>query len=181
MSNQPQLQPSEEVDEQQLDLAREAGETYRQAVDYMIEEVAHTGGREREGDYVVGFAQEEAEGMYRMTEGDLEWVEPGDDENCHLEVTAAAAADGRFVPGLDVTATLEGEDETIGPEPIPFVWHPGLYHYGANLTIPGDGTYDITIEIAPATFPRHDEQNGDRFAETVVVEFDDVDVQAGTH
>lgn len=180
MSTQHQLQPSDEADERHLELAREAGEVYTEAVDYMIEEVAHTGDRERTGDYVVGFAQEEAEGMYHLTDGDLEWVEPDEDANCHLEVIAASAADGRFVPGLDVTATLEGEGETIGPIEIPFVWHPGLYHYGTNLSVPGDGTYDITVEIDPASFPRHDEKNGDRFGDSVVVEFADVDVATGT-
>lgn len=180
MSDDAELRPSDEADQRQIDLAGDAGEAYRRAVDYMIEEVAHTGGREHEGDYVVGFAQEEAEGMYRLRDGDLAWVEPTEEENCHLEVIVASAAAGRFVPHLTVTATLEGEGETVGPEEIPFVWHPGLYHYGKNLALPGDGTYDVTVEVEPATFPRHDRTNGDRFAEDVVVTFEDVDVMTGS-
>ena len=50
MSDQPQLAPSAEADERQIELAREAGEAYQRAADYMIEEVANTGDRAREGD-----------------------------------------------------------------------------------------------------------------------------------
>lgn len=180
MSDDAELRPSAEADQRQIDLAGDAGEVYRQAADYMISEVAHAGGREREGDYVVGFAQEEAEGMYRMRDGDFAWEAPDEDDNCHLEVIVASAADGRFVPHLTVDATLEGEGEAVGPEEMPFVWHPGLYHYGKNLELPGDGSYDVTVEIEPAQFPRHDAENGDRFAEDVVVTFEDVAISTGT-
>ena len=179
--SQQQLQPSEEVDERQLELAREAGETYLEAVEYMAEEVANTGGKTEEGDYIVGFAQEEAEGMYRMQDGSLSWEEPSDGENCHLEVVVASAADGRFLPEVSVRATLEPEDgETVGPEEIPFVWHPGLYHYGRNLEVPGDGTYTIRVEFDPPAFPRHDEDNGDRFGDPVEVEFEGVEIETGS-
>ncbi len=172
-----EMQPSEEVDERQLELARQAGDAYREAAEYMIEEVAETGDTKTEGDYLVGFAQEEAEGMYRM-DGGLEWTEP-DGENCHLEVIVADAADGRFLPELTVRATLEGEGETVGPVEIPFVWHPGLYHYGKNLELPGEGTYDLTVEVEAPSFPRHDEDNGDRYAEDAEVTFEGVDLSTG--
>lgn len=180
MSNEQQLRPSDEVDERHLELARQAGELYRQAADHMIEEVAATGAKKRTGDYVVGFAQEEAEGMYRMRDGSLTWEEPADGTNCHLEVLVASAPEGRFLPGMTVRATLEDDEgNTVGPERIPFVWHPGLYHYGRNLELPGDGTYAITVEVDPAEFPRHDEQNGSRFDEPAEVRFEDVDVETG--
>ena len=54
-------QPSEEVDERQLELASEAGDAYREAAEYMIEEVAETGDLTTEDDYLVGVAQEGAE------------------------------------------------------------------------------------------------------------------------
>ena len=115
--------------------------------------------------------------MYRMTDGALEWREPSEEENCHLEVLIASAADGRFLPGLTVRATVEDDGgEGAGPAEIPFVWHPGVYHYGQNLSLPGDGTYTVTVKVEPAAFPRHDEQNGDRFADPVEVEFEDVNI-----
>jgi len=37
----------------------------------------------------------------------------------------------------------------------------------------------VTIHVDPAQFPRHDERNGDRFAEPVEVTFEDVQLKAG--
>jgi hypothetical protein len=180
MSDERQLRPSDEVDQTQLDLAKDEGDAYQEALEYMVEEVAHTGGKQEVGDYVVGFAQEEAEGMYELQgEGKFEWREP-DDENCHLEVAVCDAADGRFVPGCTVEATLTDEDgEEVGPTEVPLLWHPGLYHYGKNLELPGDGTYDVAVRVDPPTFGRHDETNGDRYGETVEVTFEDVEIETG--
>ena len=179
MSDEPAKTTSEEADQRQLDLAREEGEAYQRSLRHMAENVAHTGAMQDVGDYVVGIAQEEAEGMYRLRDGDLEFIEPTA-ENCHLEVAVADAADGRFVPHLSITAQLSNESgETVGPVDMPFLWHPGLYHYGANLTAPGDGSYDVRVQIEPATFGRHDRQNGDRYDEAVEVVFEDVDVKCG--
>jgi len=64
---------SDEVDDRQLELARQAGDAYQEALEYMVEEVAQTGGTRDQGDFLVGFAQEEAEGLYVPTDdGDLE-------------------------------------------------------------------------------------------------------------
>ncbi|WP_137287147.1 iron transporter [Halorussus salinisoli] len=180
MPDNPEKQTSDEVDQTQLDLAEKAGDAYREALDYMANEVAHTGDKQETGDYLVGFAQEEAEGMYVLKdEGQFEFVEP-DDANCHLEVAVCDADDGRFVPGCTVIATLTGEDgERVGPTRLPLLWHPGLYHYGKNLDVPGDGTYDIDVRVEPPTFKRHDEQNGDRYGEPAEVTFENVDVETG--
>lgn len=170
---------SEEVDERQLELASQAGDAYLQAVEYIADEVAHTGETERADDYVVGFAQEEAEGMYALEDGEFTWRNP-EAENCHLEVAVADADDGRFVPHLDVTATLTGEDgERVGPFEVPFLWHPGVYHYGRNVELPDEGQYTIEIHVEPPEFERHDRQNGDRYGKPVEVTFDDVHVQTG--
>lgn len=180
MSNESELQPSDEVDERHLELAQQAGDAYQQAAKHMIQEVAETGAKTEAGDYIVGFAQEEAEGMYRMKDGDLTWEDPSENENCHLEVMVASSADGRFLPGLSVRATLkDDEGNTVGPKEIPFVWHLGIYHYGRNLKLPGDGIYTITVEIDPPEWPRHDEQNGDRYAESVEEQFEDVQIKTG--
>ena len=43
----------------------------------MVEDVAHTGAKTVAGGYIIGIAEEEAEGMYHPNgEGKLEWVEP---------------------------------------------------------------------------------------------------------
>jgi hypothetical protein len=81
------------------------------------------------GDYIVGYSIKDAE-VYHLRNGSLEWQEPVD-ENCHLEIVVRDASDGRFLPGLTMFATLhEANGSQIGSYPIPFLWHPWIYHYG---------------------------------------------------
>lgn len=180
MSSDQQLRPSNEVDDRHLELARRAGDAHLEAAEPMIEEVAETGDKTQSGDYIVGFAHEEAEGLYRLEDGGLQWSEPSPAANCHLEVIVASAADRRFLPELAVCATLgDGEGNAVGTEAIPFVPHLAVYHDGKNLELAGDGRYTITVEVDPAGFPRHDEENGDRFSEPVEGRFEDVHIQPG--
>jgi hypothetical protein len=174
--------PSDEADANQLRIAREEGAAYQKALKYMVEEVADNGAMQEAGDYRIGIAQEEAEGMYRLVgEGQLEWREP-QGENCHLEVSVSDAGDHRFIPGLkiEVTLTPKSGGSPVGPVQVPLLWHPGLYHYGADLTVPGDGAYDIKVVIAPAEFMRHDKQNGGRYSRTVEVTFSDFEIKTGS-
>jgi hypothetical protein len=172
--------PSDEADRLQLRMARLEGWAYQRSLDYMVRRVAETGAKKRVGGYIVGIAQERAEGMYHLKgEGRLVWHEPKR-ENCHIEVSVADAADQRFIPGLDVEATLVPKTgRAIGPFKVPFVWHPGLYHYGANVRVPGDGIYTVKVKIAPPKFMRHDKTNGRRFAKTVAVRFANVAIKTG--
>lgn len=179
-SNATTQRPSDEADSKQLAMARDEGAAYQRSLTYMVEEVADSGGRQRIGDYIVAYAQERAEGMFLLkSEGQLDWAGPGD-ANCHLEVSVSDAADRRFIPALDIDATLIPSKGTpIGPLKVPFVWHPGLYHYGVNVKLPGDGRYTLRIRIKPPTFMRHDEINGRRYAKTVEAEFKDVEIKTG--
>lgn len=174
-------EPSDEADESQLRMALAEGYAYRASLEYMATKVADNGAMQEAGDYLVAIAQERAEGMYRPAGGGkLRWSEAGD-TNCHLEVSVSDAADHRFIPALGITATLVARHggTTIGPVEVPFLWHPGLYHYGVNLKLPGDGRYDVTIHIAAPTFMRHDKTNGQRYAEDVDVTFADFEVKIG--
>ena len=179
-ARKPPERPSDEADASQIRMAHKEGDAYRQSLDYMADDVADSGAHKRAGDYVVAYAQEKAEGMYRLAgEGELEWTEPTD-ENCHLEISVSDAGDGRFIPYLDVEATLTSPDgQTIGPFTVPFLWHPGLYHYGRNIRVPGDGRYTLAVHIAPADFMRHDKVNGKRYAQPVDVKFTDVPIHTG--
>jgi hypothetical protein len=179
-TNPHRERPSDEANRKQLAIAQREGAAYQEGLRVMATEVADTGGTQQAGDYIVGFAQERAEGMYHLRgEGRLEWVEP-EEENCHLEISVSDAGDGRFIPYLTIYATLTKDSgEAVGPVEMPFVWHPGLYHYGANLKVPGDGTYDLAVRIKPPNFMRHDEKNGKRYAETVEVSFPKVTIRTG--
>lgn len=172
--------PTEDSTVTPADLARQQGQHYRDALHQMIEHQAHTGSIQQVQDVIIGFAQYPAEGVYvTNAEGELEWVEPGD-ANCHLLIAVMDADDHRFIPYCDVNAALIDEnDGTYGPYDIPFTWHPTLYHYGRNITLPGDGTYDIRIQVNPTVFHRHDREHGDRYTHPVEVVFQNVEIQTG--
>ncbi|WP_232686857.1 iron transporter [Halobacterium zhouii] len=178
MSDTKEKVPSDEVDETQLQLAEKMGEAFMEGVEYMITEVAHTGDTKEAGEYVVGFAQEEAEGLWALEDGEFSWHEPGD-ANCHVEVVVVDAADERLVPRCDVSFSLEGDSGEHGPFDAELLWHPGIYHYGANVELPESGTYDLHVTVDPPTFHRHDEKNGDRFGERTEVTFSGVDIETG--
>ncbi len=60
-----------EATREQLDFARAQGDAYGRALAYMTGTVAHDGGEQRAGDYLIGYAVEEAEGMYEWADGAL--------------------------------------------------------------------------------------------------------------
>lgn len=179
MTRPPMDPDTSEADARQLELARAQGEAYGRALEHMTGEVAHDGGEQEAGHYRIGYAIEEAEGMYEWAYGELVWREPGE-ANLHVEVAVRDAADGRFVPACTVVATLVAPDGTeVGTHEHPLLWHPMLYHYGRNWQVPADGEYTLRVRVEPPTFMRHDEVNGKRFVEPVEVEFTGVHVERG--
>ncbi len=169
-----------EASAQQLDLACEQGEAYGRALRHMIEDIAHDGGEQPAGQYLIGYAIEEAEGMYAWEGSELVWHEPGDG-NLHLEVSVRDASDGRFVPDVSVHATLVAPDgQEVGTHEQPLIWHPMLYHYGRNWQVPADGEYRLIVRVEPPMFLRHDEVNGCRFSEPVEADFQSISVRRGT-
>ena len=176
----PPMDPStSEATQKQLDLARAQGDAYGSALEFMTGTVAHDGGQTEAGHYLIGYAIEEAEGMYEWADGRLEWKEPGAD-NVHVEVAVRDRADGRFIPGVTVYATLISADGTeIGTHEQPLLWHPMIYHYGRNWKVPVGGRYSLRVRVEPPTFMRHDEINGLRFTMAEEVTFTDVSVETG--
>lgn len=172
------IRPGKEADMEQLHLAEKVGRAFGRALENMAEEEA----REEEktaGDYLVGVAVEHAEGLYQWEDGRLVWRDP-EEENIRVEVSVRDAEDGRFVPGLEITATLIAPDGSeVGSHCQAFMWHPWLYHYGRNWVVPGDGDYTIRVHIEPPRFIRHDRMNGLRFADPVDVEFTEVTLETG--
>ena len=62
-SRVPPMQSSDEANSEQLELARAQGAALKRAVEHMTQKEAH-GAEVRAGDYWVGYAVEDAEGMY---------------------------------------------------------------------------------------------------------------------
>ena len=181
MTDQPLPgQPSDEADTKQLRLARTQGDAYGEALEEMTTHEADTGGTAIVGDYEIGFAAEEAEGMYEFEDGQLVWHNPATDENVHIEIAVRDRRDGRFIPYLDIDVTLTTADgAALGTHRQPFMWHSWLYHYGRNWTIPGNGTYNIHVKIAAPTFMRHDHGNGARYAQPVEHTFENIELETG--
>jgi hypothetical protein len=178
-AHRPPARASDEATSEQLKMAREQGRVLGDAAQEMMQEEA-TGEAIRAGDYVVGYAVEEAEGMYHSMGGRLMWHDPAEDENLHVEVVVRDGADGRFIPTLDVTVTvLDPQGNDLGTHEQPFMWYPWLYHYGRNWVVPSDGAYTIRVHIEPPSFMRHDRTNGLRYQEPVDVVFEDVKVETG--
>ncbi len=175
----PPMEKSDEAKLEQLDLAREQGKTYLNALKEMSKKEADTGGETKAGNYVVAYAIENAEGMYALKNGELKWQGPGK-KNCHIEISVRDGADDRFIPHLDVTVTvLDESGNEVGSHKQEFLWHPWLYHYGRNWELPGDGKYTLKVDIKAPKFMRHDKKNGLRFANDVQVVFEGVKIKTG--
>jgi hypothetical protein len=173
------MKVSEEGDREGLRLARAEGRALGETLAHMIGDIAENGGETQVGEYLIGYAVEKAEGMYEWRDGGLVWVEPGDG-NAHVEVSIRDAADGRFIPGLDVrVAVIDAQGRELGEHRQPLLWHPYLYHYGRNWHLPGSGRYMLRIRFDAPRFPRHDKLNGKRFAEGASCEFSDVEITVG--
>ncbi len=174
----PPDQTSEEGTAEGMRLAKEEGAVFGKAVRHMTTVVAH-GEEMRAGEYIIGYAVEKAEGMYYRLNGQLEWREPAS-ENAHIEVVVRDAADGRFIPNLTIHATLtDAAGRSAGLRRLPFLWHPSLFHYGVDWTVPGDGEYTLRVYVDAPDFPRHDKINGRRYAEPVEAEFQNVKIETG--
>lgn len=175
---QPPMQPSNEATKDQLQLAKAQGDALQKALDTMTDMESHSA-PQRVGDYEVICIAEDAEGLYMLRGGSLEWQEP-QQENAHIEIGVRDGADGRFIPGLSISATIiDSSGKELGTYAMPFLWHPWLYHYGRNVQLPGDGEYTVRVRIDAPDFPRHDKINGKRFAEPVEVEFTGLKIKTG--
>jgi hypothetical protein len=173
----PPTNASDEAKPHHHRMAQQQGDDYRTAVTHMAEKVAMTGAETQAGDMIVALAIEAAEGMYEWGDQGLEWLEPNE-QNIHIEVSARDAADNRFIPGLNVRVRVFDEAGELRAEGrLPMLWHPWLYHYGANFAVLEEGPLNVEVEIDAPGFPRHDKENGKRYIEDVFVRFDEVRIK----
>ena len=174
----PPMKSSNEAKPEQLDLARNQGDALMKALDYMAGKEAH-GRQEGRRRLPRGLRLRDGRGLWHSKNGELVYEKPKE-ENAHLEIAVLDGADHRFVPGLTVHLTvIDSDGKEVGTHVQPFLWHPWIYHYGRNWKLPGNGTYTLHVRIEPPTFARHDPENGKRYAEPVVVTFENVDIKTG--
>ncbi len=176
----PPRKKTDEASKHGLQLAKRAGDAYQEMVSYFIADVASDGGTVEAGDYRIGVAVEEAEPLWQLSGDRLELTSPPEGDNAHLEVVVTDAADGRFIPGLHVTARLRAADGSeIGSYELPFLWHPTMYHYGRNVRVPQEGDYELEVGIAVPTFARHDKTNGRRYVSGVTASVAGLHIKPG--
>ncbi len=134
--------------------------------------------RKTAGDFTIAYSTSRPEGSYEFSDGILEWKEP-QDENAHLDVYVYDSQDGRFVPGLNVQATLlDMRGGRAAATHLPFVWHPREHHYGANVKLPdGGGRYVLQVHIDPATFVRRGKEEGKRYVTGADATFENVRIE----
>lgn len=160
-------------------LALDQGRAFTAALDLMKQMDVHA--ETEADDYIITLACENAEGMYIVQpEGDLQWEIPKEYENLHIEVVVRDRTDLRFIPQLTIHISLiiKNGNEVVSKE-LPFLWHPFLYHYGANIHIPENGEYTVQVMIDPPLFGRHDENKGKRYDKNVCVEFNNIHLAGG--
>lgn len=160
------------------DVAKAQGIAFSLALNEMKKQDTHAA--KEVDDYIVSMACENAEGMYMFNNDDkLEWQIPGEEKNQHIEIVVQDKEDKRFIPSLEIHCKLSDENKQVAEFNIPFVWHPFLYHYGANITIPKEGMYSAEVTIKKPTFGRHDETYGKRYAKDVTVTLGPVSLKPG--
>ena len=92
----PPMKSSKELTQEQLKFARQQGDALGKTLDYMMNQEAH-GDEIAAGEYRIGYAVENAEGMWVMRDGKLTWQNP-QQENAHIEVSVRDGADGALSP-----------------------------------------------------------------------------------
>ena len=81
-----ELKKSDEADARGRELGKKEGEAFGRILKHMLEDVADGGEETAQGDYLVGYAFEMAEGMYVPRGGKFERMAP-ERENIHIEVS----------------------------------------------------------------------------------------------
>jgi len=172
-----------EDDEVDLALASAQGDALAEAFREMSRNVANSSAELRVGDYRVACAVEYAETSWVMNHDHLAYdprSEQSTETNAHLEVGVFDAMTGRFLPGLQVRATIvDGANVGEGTKDVAFMWHPWLYHYGRNWRVPHAGLYRVQVHVDPPPWSRAGAQRGRRFAEPIDVEFPEVRIETG--
>lgn len=165
-----------------LPYAQAQGIALRRAIDEMIAATAIDGSMTRHKNYLLVYAVEYAEGYYVYHGDHLRYdisIEASAEKNAHIEVAALDGLTGRFIPGIEVTATFYKKGKKVGSYRPVFMWHPWLYHYGENIRAPSSGKYELEISAVSPSFRFYGEGMGSLYGENISFRFTDVDIKTG--
>lgn len=155
---------------------------------------ANAGASTDAGDWRIVYAVEYAEAYWEFRDGRFRYSIENENSarfNAHVEVAPRDAYNGNFLPGVKVTAALEGPDGPVPPPAddgvgapvqtgaVPLMWHSWLYHYGQNWRVPKGGGYRLHVHVDAPTARRYGKASGNRLAQPVDVVFEDVRIKTG--
>ena len=174
--------PLSELMEAEQGLAKLPGDAYTHTLKDMYKQA--TDGKDQVvGDYFVACAIEYAEGWWLYKGDQFRYASENDmsgKTNGHLEVAVCDAKTIRFLPDLDVTATvLDDRGNKVGTMNEPFMWHPWLYHYGENWRVPKTGHYKVHVHFEPPSYRRYGKTYGKQFTKPEDLDFDDMVIKTG--
>jgi len=138
-------------------LARGEGDAIDRSLTEMLRRADVSGSQVRSGDYKVALTVQAARGAWDDRNGELRYESPNNNIGpvAHLDVSIRDAVTGRFIPGLEVRATiLDSRKREIDTYLMPFMWHPWMNHYGLNVPVPGKGRYTVRIRADAPAFRR---------------------------
>jgi hypothetical protein len=155
-----------------LTLSRQEGTAVASSLDDAMRNTKIKGYQRRSGEYNVTVIVRQARGFWEMQNGTLAYSnQDSTDSVDHIDVSIRDVATGRFVPGLNVRATItDSRKHQIDTFALPFMWHPWMNHYGLNVVVPGTGRYTIRVRADPPTFRRYGADALKKFNRAVDVE-----------
>ena len=88
--------------------------------------------------------------FWTVTGTERERVDIGSDDTVHLMTTVWDEETGTVFPTATATATLRKDGETVTERSLwPMLAQNMGSHFGDNLALSGEGTYDVEVSIAP--------------------------------
>jgi uncharacterized protein involved in high-affinity Fe2+ transport len=142
---------------QATELAHREGDAAERPIITSLRSTGTTGSQVRSGNYKVAVLVGQARGRWELRGGKLSYTTPdsSSEQLAHIAVSIRDAASGRFVPGLNVRATvLNSKKKEVNTYALPFIWHPWMNQYGANIPEPKSGRYTIRVRADAPAFRR---------------------------
>ena len=160
-----------------MHLARLQGDAYAQAAAYLLSEASAIGAEGRVGGYWISYVA----GVETGTDPPNGTRDQGDIDAgmVLLGVIVRDAADGRFVPGLQVVVTVvEPGGSEIGCHEHPLLWHPLVHQYALAWALPRAVPLRLRVSIAWTPVVQKSRSYCNRLATSVEIEFSDVIIPA---
>jgi hypothetical protein len=181
VTEHPEITPDrEEATQRAMHLARLQGDAYAQAAAHLLSEASGLGAECRVGGYRIGYVARVEAGTDPPGGG----CEHGDIEAgmVSLGVIVRDAADGRFVPGLQVVVTiLAANGSELGCHTHPLLWHPVVHQYARDWALPRVVPLRVRVSIVSTPHVQRSRIYADRLADSVEIEFSDVIIPAAEH